>query len=169
MAGRVRIAVLAAPRLATSSSPGCIGRLGVALRTRERRLIAQDPTERPWRWRQAERKNTDFAAFGHTLQVDVMWLRHVMRPEDAPAPRPEEGHRDAAIDAAYYGDRARCGFDPQPAAGSAAAQILRADGGASLRFAPVAFLESGMDVLQHGQSAALVAPRLATISSSACI
>ena len=102
-------------------------------------------------------------------EVDVMWLRHVMRPEDTPAPRPEEGHRDAAIDAAYYGDRARCGFDPQPAAGSAAAQILRTDGGASLRFAPVAFLESGMDVLQHGQSAALVAPRLATISSSACI
>lgn len=80
-------------------------------------------------------------------EVDVMWLRHMVAPEAAPEVRPAEGARDAAVDAAYYGDRARCGFEQQPAAGSAAAQILRDDGGASLRHAPVAFLESGMDVL----------------------
>tara|TARA_B110001452_G_scaffold261312_1_gene259974 strand:- start:165 stop:1400 length:1236 start_codon:yes stop_codon:yes gene_type:complete len=45
----VRVAVLVAvPRLATSSSSGCIRRLEGALRTREEEPFAPDPTERPW-------------------------------------------------------------------------------------------------------------------------
>ena len=67
--------------------------------------------------------------------------------EAAPEPHAHDA-RDAAADAAYYADGARSGFEPQPASGSAAHQVLARGGpGASLRTAPVAFLESGMDVL----------------------
>lgn len=57
------------------------------------------------------------------------------------------GSYDAADERAYFDDPSRCGFDPMPRPGTAAAEILDSDAGASLRFEPVAFLESGLDVL----------------------
>jgi len=48
--GTVKTALLAAPWLATTGSPGCIRRFEAALRTREKRVVTSDPTERPCFW-----------------------------------------------------------------------------------------------------------------------
>ena len=78
--------------------------------------------------------------------VEVMWLRNVVACEDAPEVRAHDA-RDAGADKAYFDDPARCGFDPQPRPGTVAARLLAADARAALMREPVAFLESGMDVL----------------------
>ena len=46
--GMVKVAVLVRQWLATTSSSVCVGRLGAALRTREKGSNVSDATERPW-------------------------------------------------------------------------------------------------------------------------
>ena len=62
----VKVAVLARPQLATSSSSGCISRFGAALGTQKNHTITSDPTKKPW-------------PFSHTLCKTPFPLRLTMQ------------------------------------------------------------------------------------------
>jgi len=91
----VEVAVLVASQLATSGSSGCIGRLGAAVGTREKRPITSDPTERPCLWSQARANLTNFAASDHADHAGPAWLEvsatRWARQREEPYALPEPG------------------------------------------------------------------------------